>query len=334
MPSLSHTLLRLSVENMRRAVSTEAQNIQSLRQLLDLSSSALYLPRGVQAEAFEIGDFKAEWLTPKEADPERVILFLHGGGYAVGSITTHRALAGKLAKMAGCRALIIDYRLAPEHPFPAALEDAVKAYRYLLSESFSPTHIVLAGDSAGGGLCMSLQLCLKELKMPLPAGAVLFSPWVDLSFSGQSVQEHQKTDPVVIAQHVKEWATGYAQAFPLNHPMISPLYGDLSGLSPVLIQASDAEVLTDDAMRLARALAAAHTPSHLQLYPGLLHVWQLFWRYVPEANEALEHAATFLRKQIDHAIERDNHDAEEPRPRQAQEIPLMKPGTSGFRVAV
>lgn len=301
MPSLQHSLLRLSVENMRRSVSMNASQIPAVRRMLDLSASALYLPLGVQSKALKIGDMAAEWLTPKQADPKRVLLFLHGGGYAVGSLTTHRALAGKLAMMAGTQALLIDYRLAPEHPFPAALEDALHAYQWLLGHGYAADQIIVAGDSAGGGLSMALQLCLKDLQQPLPAGAVLFSPWVDLTFSGPEALVHQPHDPVVQAEQVREWAYAYAGQHPLWHPMISPLFGDLSGLSPVLIQASDCEVLTDDAVRLANALGDAQVETHLQLWPTVLHVWQLFWRYVPESLDALTHAADFMQKQLTHS---------------------------------
>jgi acetyl esterase/lipase len=305
MPSFQHTLLRLSVENMRRTVNMDAAQIPTLRRMLDLSASALYLPSGVQSKGLMLGDIPAEWLIPRQAHPRRVLLFLHGGGYAVGSLTTHRALAAKLALMAGCRALIIDYRLAPEHPFPAALEDAVMAYQWLLtSQGYAAEDVMLAGDSAGGGLCMALQLCLKSLEQPLPAGSVLFSPWVDMTFSGPEVLAHQPTDPVVQADQVQSWAKAYAVDYPLFHPMLSPLFGDLSGLGPILIQASDCEVLTDDAVRLANALVEAHTETHLQLWPGVLHVWQLCWRYVPESLDALVHAAAFMQKQWAKAAER------------------------------
>jgi len=283
---------------MRRSVSMEASQIPLVRRMLDLSASALYLPLGVQSKSLKIAGMAAEWLTPRQASADQVLLFLHGGGYAVGSLTTHRSLAGKLAMMAGTQALIVDYRLAPEHPFPAALEDAVHAYQWLLTQGYRADQIMLAGDSAGGGLCMALQLCLKSLGQPLPAGSVLFSPWVDLTFSGPEAEEHQPHDPVVQAEQVRTWAKAYALDMPLFHPMVSPLFGDLSDLSPVLIQASDREVLTDDAVRLANALGDAHTETHLQLWPGVLHVWQLFWRYVPEAMDALTHAADFMQKQL------------------------------------
>lgn len=302
MPSLSHTFLRISAENMSRSIlNTKQDNIPALRNWLDLSASALTLPRGVQSEMVEMDQYPAEWFTPKKCRTDRVILFLHGGGFSVGSLITHRALAAKVAQQAECKSLIINYRKSPEHPFPAAQEDALHAYRFLLSEGFDSSQIALCGDSAGGGLCMTLLLKLKELGIAMPAAAVLFSPWVDLTFSGESADQNQPRDPIVKVDHLRDWADSYANGLPLDHPMISPLFGDLSDLPPILIQASDAEVLTDDAVRLGRNLARAHSPSHLQLYPGLLHVWQLFWRYTPEANEALEHAGTFVRKKMDHA---------------------------------
>jgi len=329
MPSFQHALLRLSVDNMRHILSTKAPNIPAVRNTLDWSASSLYLPNGVQAKPLTVAGVPAEWLTPKKAEPGRVLLFLHGGGYAVGSITTHRALAAKLAHMTQSRALIIDYRLAPEHPFPAALEDAVHAYQWLLSQGYQAHRIALAGDSAGGGLCIALQVCLKEIGLPLPAASVLFSPWVDLSFSGESVLVHQDSDPVVRVRHVCEWAAAYAATFPLRHPMVSPLFADLSDLSPVLIQASDSEVLTDDAVRLSQALGDVEVESHLQLYPKLLHVWHLFWRYVPEAMDALQHAADFMVKQLN--LEAQAYEEALP---ETQEKPLKARSFLPFRVAV
>jgi len=276
----------------------DVTNIPRLRRQLDVSASALTPPSGVPTKSEKIGELTAEWVLPPNAHPEQVMLYLHGGGYSIGSIETHRGLVAKIAKDANIKALAIDYRLAPEHPFPAALEDAVHAYHWLLDQGYASDQIILAGDSAGGGLVMALQLCLKEMQVALPAGSILFSPWVDLGFTGESVKTHQYSDPIVNASKVKAWGEAYAGEYPLTHPMISPLFGELSGLPPVMIQVSDAEVLTDDSIRLAHAIEMAGGVVHLQVWEGLIHVWQLFWRYIPEAREALEHTIGFIHRQL------------------------------------
>jgi acetyl esterase/lipase len=298
MPSLQHTLFKLSAVQLRKAISMDISQIAGLRRVLDISSVALYLPMGVSSRSMQVNGVPAEWLSYAGADPASVLLFLHGGGYAVGSPQTHRGLAGRIAQESGIPALLIDYRLAPEHPFPAALQDAVHAYQWLLEEGYAPERIVLAGDSAGGGLCLSTLLSLRELALPLPRACVCLSPWVDLSFSGESAQRFAEEDPIVSVKEVRNWAHAYAGDYPVGHPMISPLFADLGGLPPVLIQASENEVLSDDALRLAQRLQAAGNPVELQTWAGVLHVWQLFWRLVPEAEEAIEQIGAFIGEQL------------------------------------
>ncbi|MDX2283994.1 MAG: alpha/beta hydrolase [Bacteroidia bacterium] len=288
-------MLRLSVWNVQRLIRMDVAHIPDLRRTLDLSSRALTLPFRMEAKPLNIGQMRAEWLIGSQSqETRRVLLFVHGGGYAVGSLQTHRGLAGAIAQAAGARCLLIDYRLAPEHPFPAGLEDAALAYQYLLQQGYAPHEIAIAGDSAGGGLSLALLLSLRELGVPLPAACVCMSPWVDLTFSGESAKTFASQDPIVLVPQVRGWADVYAGRYALEHPMISPLYADLSGLPPVLIQASDSEVLTDDARRLGARLAAAGNDVTLQIWPGTLHVWQLFWRYIPEAEDAVARIGRFL----------------------------------------
>ncbi|MEL6670970.1 MAG: alpha/beta hydrolase [Bacteroidota bacterium] len=295
MPGLQHTLLQWGAARLRKTASLEIEGIPKLRKVLDSASRLLFLPGGVTKESFQIGRIPAAWLRPQGADKDKVVLFLHGGGFAVGSTQTHQGLAARLAQKAELQCLIFDYRLAPEHPFPAGLEDAVASYQYLLAQGFEPGHIVLAGDSAGGGLALSLQVTLKAMGLPLPAACLLFSPWVDLSFSGASAVLYKDTDPIVCPEKVLDWALVYAGKESLRHPMVSPLFADLSGLSPTYIQASTTEVLTDDAIRLQRALKKAKVAVNLSLWEETMHVWQLFWGTVPEADKALVEGAAFLR---------------------------------------
>lgn len=294
MPSLQHNLIKLSANNVARAVNKDIGQVASLRRLLDVSTIPFSLPRGVKSEMIQIGDMAAEWYHPPNADMGRVILFVHGGGYSVGSIQTHRSLAARIAETAKCVSLSIEYRLAPEHPFPAALEDVIHTYEWLILKGYDPEDITLVGDSAGGGLIMSALITLREMGSPQPAGAALMCPWVDLSFSGNSASENQSQDPVVTVEQVKDWGILYAGKYAIDHPMISPLHADLSGLSPIFIQASDAEVLTDDAIRLHEKIQSDGGKSYLEVYEGLLHVWHLFWRYVPESQGAINKMAYFL----------------------------------------
>lgn len=273
------------------------ESVEALRKMLDLSAKMLYMPSGIEQEKLQISHIPALWLRPELAAAEKVILYLHGGGYSVGSIKTHRAAASRLAQVSESHSLIIDYRLAPEFPFPAALEDAVLAYRYLLEQGYMSHQIILAGDSAGGGLCLALQLSLREMKLPLPAASVCFSPWADLTQLSETAHRLGKNDPIVPLEELPDWALLYAGETSTAHPMISPLLGDLSALPPVLIQASDAEVLTHQAIRLAEALTKAEVEVELDLWPDMLHVWQVMWQFVPEGESALKKAALFMQNQ-------------------------------------
>ncbi len=295
MPSFSHYLLKLSASNMQRVMGVDLNNIPRVRRLLQLSGPTLSLPQKVSSQTEVWEHLSLEWVYPEGCRRDKVILFFHGGGYAVGSIQTHRGLAARLAQWAGTSALLIEYRLAPEHPFPAALEDAVLAYQMLLAQGFDPGHIALAGDSAGGGLTIATMIALRDMeKLPLPGCAVCFSPWVDLGFKGASASKYAEDDPIVRVKEVTGWGTAYAGSYTVEHPLVSPLYGNLTGLPPVLIQASSREVLTDDATRLASQLEQAGAEVHLQLWPEMMHVWQLFWRMVPEADDALKAAGAFI----------------------------------------
>lgn len=292
MPSLSHRILHACTWQVFRFVNLERGHIPVLRPRLDFIANALVLPWKVKRKKIKIDHIEAEWLFPGQSAEDHVLLFLHGGGYAVGSPATHRGMAGRLAQTSGMDTLIIDYRLAPEHPFPAALEDAMLVYKWLLSQGKA---VVLAGDSAGGGLCMALQLLLQQDSLLLPKACVCFSPWVDLSSVGESRQKFKTKDPIVQPHILQEWADAYAGKTPPNDPLLSPIYGKLGKLAPLLIHASTTEVLTDDAKRLAQVMSEQGGEVKLRLFENLQHVWQLFWLFVPEADESLIEAGSFLR---------------------------------------
>lgn len=273
----------------------DLNNIQKVRRFLTLSGPTLALPADVEAQEEQWEHLPVEWLFPKGTDRKKVILYLHGGGYSVGSIQTHRGMAARLAQFSDSSAVVIDYRLAPEHPFPAALKDAVLGYQMLLAKGFDPGHIAIAGDSAGGGLAISTLLALRDMEhLPMPGCALCFSPWVDLSFCGESAETFADFDPIVKVREVSDWGYQYAGEYEISNPFISPLFGDLHGLPDIMIQASDSEVLTSDATRLYDKLKAAGNDAHIQLWPELIHVWQLFWRMVPEADQALKAAGAFI----------------------------------------
>jgi len=252
-------------------------------------------PSDVKVERVNAPVAPAEWLRPPSAEPGRVVLYLHGGGYVIGSPRSHRHLAAAIAGAAGASALLLDYRLAPEHPFPAAVEDATAAYRWLLDQAIAPERIVIAGDSAGGGLTVATLLALREARVPLPAGGVCISPWVDLTCSGASYGTKADADPIVGRSGVEEMARAYLGATPPRTPLASPLFADLRGLPPLLIHVGTDEVLLDDAVQLAERAKAAGVDATLEVYDRMIHVWHWFLPMLDEAQTAVEAIGRFVR---------------------------------------
>ncbi|HSE05011.1 MAG TPA: alpha/beta hydrolase [Methylomirabilota bacterium] len=237
----------------------------------------------------------AEWLRPPAAAAARVVLYLHGGGYVIGSPRSHRHLAAAVAAAAGASALLLDYRLAPEHPFPAAVEDATAAYRWLLDQAVAPGRIVIAGDSAGGGLTVATLLALREAGVPLPAAGVCISPWVDLTCSGATYASRAEADPIVRRASVEQMAQAYLGPTPARTPLASPLFADLRGLPPLLIHVGSDEVLLDDAVQLAERAKAAGVDATLEVYDRMIHVWHWFLPMLDEAQGAVEAIGRFVR---------------------------------------
>ncbi len=259
--------------------------------------------KGVRYEPLYAGGVRAAWLIPPGVREDRVLLYFHGGGYVIGSIASHREMASRLAREAGSAALIIDYRLAPEHPFPAALQDARAAYRWLLAQGCEPGRIILAGDSAGGGLCVALLVDLRDAGEPLPAGAALLSPWADLAMTGESIRTRAKQDPMLHASALRDWANWYRGEVAAEDPLVSPQYADLAGLPPLYIQVGTAEMLLDDARRLAESARQGGTPVQLDEWEGMFHVFQVFAPMdVRESREAVERFGDFCRKAFDSEI--------------------------------
>ncbi len=252
------------------------------------------LPPGIGTRTTLAHTVPAEWIEAPESRPSRNILFLHGGGYCFGSPATHRDLAARLAKAAGARVLSVDYRLAPEHPYPAAIDDARTAYGWLIDQGVASRQIALAGDSAGGGLAAALLLRLKHEGMPLPAAAALFSPWTDLTASGDSVTSKAAVDPLLHPLLLEMATRAYVRDADPRHPWISPLFGDLAGLPPLLIQVGGREILLDDACRFSERARAEGVSVEIEVWDEMVHAWHFFASMLHEGREAIQQAGDFL----------------------------------------
>jgi epsilon-lactone hydrolase len=249
------------------------------------------------------GGVDAEWIVPADAPSDKAILYFHGGGFRLGSVASHRDLIARIAEASGCRVLAINYRLAPEHRFPAALEDALAAFTWLREQGFKPQDIALAGDSAGGNLVLALMLSLRDRGQPLAAAAALMSPWTDLAASGESYQSRATADPIHQRSMMLALAKNFLCDGDIRNPLASPLYADFSGLPPLLIQVGDRETVRDDATMLAAKAKAAGVEAALQVWDGMIHVFQMFPE-IPEAREAVASIAAFLRRHLHMAAER------------------------------
>ena len=268
----------VSIERMRAGMEKVAERVAS----------------DVRCDPIKIGDVPAEWIVAPGAADDRVILYLHGGGYVMGSINTHRAMIARISRAAKARVLALDYRLAPEHPFPAAVDDATTAYRWLLQQGYKPNKIVISGDSAGGGLTFSTLVALRESKTPLPAAAAPISPWTDLAATGASLKTRAKVDPMVGDNGLAPMAQHYAGSHDLKHPGVSPLYADLKELPPLLIHVGDAEILLDDSTRIAERAKAAGVDVTLEVWPEMVHVWHVFAKILPEGQQAIDRIGEFV----------------------------------------
>lgn len=254
------------------------------------------LPADVHCKPVSADGVAAEWIEAPGADLG-VILYLHGGAYALGSIATYREFVARLARATSMRGLAINYRLAPEHPFPAALEDATSAYGWLLAQGVDPSRIIIAGDSAGGGLALAALVVLRDAGNPLPAGAVCLSPWTDLTLSGASIQSKAHVDCILDADSLEVYAKLYAGERDLASPLISPLFADLSDLPPLLIQVGTDEILLDDATRCAAGARQMGVDVTLEIWDEMFHVFQLV-PFLPETKKAAGHITEFVSQNL------------------------------------
>jgi epsilon-lactone hydrolase len=273
------------------------RTVEEARQRIDAAIAwAPGPPVGTNIVATDAGGVPADRVMTHASRPDRHVLYLHGGGYVCGSPSLYRHFTWRIATAARTSVLVIDYRLAPEHPFPAALDDAAAAYRWLLATGVDPRRIAVVGDSAGGGLAFATLLKLRDDGLPLPAAAVALSPWTDLALSGASFTRNVKADPMINADDARQFAALYLAGADPRQPYASPLYGDLAGLPPTLIQVGSDEILRDDAVRIAERMRAAGRDVELEIWPRLPHVWHLMAPALPEAARAISRVGAFVRR--------------------------------------
>ena len=261
-------------------------------------SSTGRTPAEVQTQSVSASGVPAEWVRWQEPTDDGAIVYLHGGGYVFGSLDSHRSIAWRLARASGMSVLLVDYRLAPEHPYPAAVDDAFSAYRWLLDQQVAQDRLVVAGDSAGGGLATALMLRLKTEGLRLPEAAVLLSPWADLTLSGASISDNAERDAMLSREALTKFKTLYLQDTDPGTAYASPLYADLSGLPPVHITVGSTEVLLSDAENLVTRINSYGGTAELSVWPKLPHVFPILGDLIPESKQAIEDMAAFIRMHV------------------------------------
>ncbi len=312
MPSIQARLVNFILRNrhllklrLRRETWDWDTSIDAFRADCEKSASRVRLPAGMAVEPVKIealpSGLAAEWIRPSPAASagldDACIFYTLGGGYVSGSCSDHRGFVAKFVQSSGVRALLYEYRLAPEHPFPAALEDTLAAYRWLLAQGMSPARIVIAGESAGGGLCLAALIAMRDEGIPLPAAAVALSPWTDLKLTGESHRTRAKAaiDPPGMSTVCCKYYAGDTDP---GLPWMSPLYGDLHGLPPVLIYTGDDEMMRDDSTRFAEKAVCADVDVTLRMVSGMVHCFPLFAPLFPEATEAMAEIGDFVRAHV------------------------------------
>lgn len=284
---------------LRKTFKSQPRSVAEMRAINEKNARWMQrLPADVSFETTLIKGLPAGWMRSAQANNSQVILYLHGGGYAVGSIAGYKMLCGQMAHALQTDLLIPAYRLAPEYPFPAALEDAQSVYHWLLERGYRAKNIVIAGDSAGGGLSLATVLALRESGTPLPAAVVCLSPWADLALQGETHTTKAEAEAMLTTEGLREWASFYAGSEALNHPFISPVQADFHGFPPLLIQVGSEEILLDDARRLADKARAAGVEVSLQVWDGLWHVWHALGDLIPETGQALAEIDQFIRPRV------------------------------------
>jgi len=291
---MASAALQTLLTAIRSAPARADLGLLELREQLEEQAKSSPLAADIQCKPVDANGVPSEWVLAPSVDHSRVMLYFHGGGYYRGSLNTHRELCSRIGRASGVTVLNVGYRLAPENPFPAAVDDALAAWRWLMGMGVPAQRVTVAGDSAGGGLAAALMLVLKDLKHPLPGAAVLLSPWTDLEQTGSSIRTRAAADPSLTKAYLDRFAAAYLNGASVRDPRASPLFGDLTGLPPMLIQVGTAEILEDDAARFADKVKSVGGRATLQRWPDMIHVWQRFANRLPEAQEAIDAIGVFV----------------------------------------
>ncbi len=297
MISLRGRMIRFMSKQFFKRIKPDA-DIDKLRSEFEAIGTKMRPAHGVQVRHANIAGIECDWLVPEGCDDAPVLYYLHGGAYVMGSPKTHRRMVSHIISRAGMRALLPDYRLAPENPFPASLEDSTGVYRALIEGGVDPTNIAIGGDSAGGNLAMATLLALRDAGDSLPATCFLLSPWLDLAAKGESHETRAKHDPWFRPEDMPEVVRKYCSEYDLKNPLVSPVYADASDLPPTLIQVGDHEILLSDSTRLADNIEKAGGEVTLQIWPEMWHVFQFFIGQMPESKKAIKGIAEYLRQQF------------------------------------
>jgi acetyl esterase/lipase len=284
------------LELLREQVTQESQPLEQQRAEYEKIAKLFKLEQDIICRTVQLDHLSAEWIIPPTVINERVVLYLHGGGYVLGSMNTHREMVSRISRASEAKALLLEYRLAPEHPHPAAVEDSVAAYKWLLGEGFDPSRIVIAGDSAGGGLTVATAVVLRDRGEPLPAALVCISPWVDLEAIGESMTTKADVDPIVQRDGILEMTKAYLGGKDPRTPLAAPLYANLAGLPPMLIHVGESETLLDDSIRLKEKAMVAGVDVNLELWEDMFHVWHYFAAMMPEGQKAIDDIGKFIRE--------------------------------------
>jgi len=285
--------VRMLLESLPRP-----ENLAERRVRLDTVASADGVAPDIRLEPITIGPCAAEWSLAPGSDATKVLLFFHGGGYCSGSIRSHRGMVSETGRAAKVRTLALGYRLAPENPFPTALDDAFSAFEFLLQQGIPTARIAIGGDSAGGGISLATMVRLRDKGQPLPACAWLISPWVDLEMTGASIDAKAAIDPLIHREYLEELAAAYLNGQSARNPLASPIHADLASLPPVLIQVGSAETLLDDAVRIAGRLGSADVATALEIWPHMIHAWHLWSARLTAGRMAIASAGAFIAKHL------------------------------------
>jgi acetyl esterase/lipase len=294
-----HTMSESEIDAIRKLLSSKPRPVgwEERRQRIEEVGATWPVADDIKTTTVDVDGIRGEWTIAPGSDATRALLYFHGGGYCSGSIRSHRSLVAEAGRAAKVRTLAVAYRLAPEHPFPAALDDALMAWRYLRGQGFAASHIAIGGDSAGGGLTIALINQLRAAGEPLPGCAWLISPWTDLTLTGSTLASKDAVDPLIHKAYLAELADAYVpRDMDRTDPRISPLFADLAGFPPTLIQVGACETLLADATRFAASAGAANVAVTLEVWPDMIHAWPLWNKHLEPGRRALANAGRFIRE--------------------------------------